>query len=96
MFLPFAHYKVKQHVIQVFFTFSSLQSKTACNTGMFFHLAHYKVKQHVLQVCFTFSSLQSKTACDTCMFLHLAHLLIKYKMKKAHTFGTVPKSNIKL
>jgi hypothetical protein len=63
---------------------------------MFFHLAHYKVKQHVIHVCFTFISLQSKTACDTFMFLHLAHLLIKYKMKKAHTFGTVPKSNIKL
>jgi hypothetical protein len=57
-------------------------------------VAHYKVKQHVIHVCFTFISLQSKTACDTFMFLHLAHLLIKYKMKKAHTFGTVPKSNI--
>ena len=60
------------------------------------HLAHYKVNQHVIQVCFTFNSLQSKTACDTCMFLHLAYLLIKYKLKKAHTFGTVPKSKIKL
>jgi hypothetical protein len=34
------------------FTFSSLQSKTECNTGMFLHLAHYKVNQHVIQVSF--------------------------------------------
>ena len=51
-FLHLTQYKVKQHVIHVCFTCSSLQSKTEYDTGMFLHLAHYKVKQHVIQVCF--------------------------------------------
>ena len=59
------------------FTFSSLQSKTKCNTGMFLHLAPYKIKSMWYRYVFTFSSLQSKTTCDTGMFLHLAPCKIK-------------------